>query len=153
MDIAHFLFGIFGGFSFLSVEVLSPGFWTDGSSVSLSLATRKCYCSVPLLGPNVCIIENHLSLSLSLISYGIFFKSNKFSNRVLICTDPFGVCMSFFLILRHVVQFFPLSFLVTSWHYIFNYLLNLKYNSKQYNSCFFYSFICTRKREIFWFLW
>jgi hypothetical protein len=56
MDInAHFFFGIFGGFSvsskmvssfafILSVEVLSLGFWTNGSSVSLSLATRKRYC-------------------------------------------------------------------------------------------------------------
>jgi len=68
MDInMHFFFGIFGGFSvlsskmvssfafILSVEVLSLGFWTNGSSVSLSLPTRKRYCYAPLLGPNVCI--------------------------------------------------------------------------------------------------
>lgn len=63
MDIAHFLFGIFGRFKTLVSLIFSCypdeslGFWTFSFSVShcSSFWYRECFRSVPLLGSCVCI--------------------------------------------------------------------------------------------------
>ena len=141
MDIAHFLFGIFGGFSFspkmvsssfpfffffasfaiiLAVEVLSLGFFTNGSSVSLSLSTRKRYCSIPLLGPNVCITKNHLSLWSLVESYkfSIFVCLYHFSPKGYwyVHTHLDSACYSFWF--SWCTIFSTLSIICSIWHTI-----------------------------------
>ena len=58
---------------FLCVSLLlSWLFGLIGSSVLLSFLCRKCYCTVPLLGSNVCIIWEPLLALINLPTFGPF---------------------------------------------------------------------------------